>query len=104
MRLLLYWLHYTIMVFLLPWRGGIWLPGKDARSVSSSFLAISTRRRLVIWRGTLESVAAWRGHSWCAVSVSTTLGSFSDGASRRGSRGHGCAVRIERHTTWSLVK
>src|SRR5260221_13060003 len=99
MRLLFYWLHYTTTVFPLPWRGGIWLPGKDARSVSHSFLAISTRRRLVICRGTLESVAAWRGDSWCAVSVSTTFGSSSDGASWWGSRGPGCAVRIKRNTT-----
>src|SRR5258708_14803191 len=99
MRLLFYWLHYTIMVFLLPWRGGIWLQGKDARSVSHSFLAISTRRRLVIWGDTLESVAAWRGDSWCVVSVNATFGSSSDGASWWGSRGPGCAVTIERNTT-----
>jgi hypothetical protein len=61
MRLLFYWLYYTIIVFLLLWRGGMWLLGKDARSVSHSFLATSTRRRLVIWRDTLDSGSLARG-------------------------------------------
>ena len=51
--------------------------GKVASSVPHAFLAISTSRCLVIWRGMPESVTAWRGDSWCVVSVSATFGSSS---------------------------